>query len=47
MDTGTDRGQPRSMGRAAIAIRDKNPADFAFVMATGIISTGAFLLGPS
>jgi len=47
MDTGTDRGQPRSLGRAASVIRDLNPGDFAFVMATGIISTGTFLLGPS
>jgi tellurite resistance protein TehA-like permease len=31
---------------AAAAIRDMHPAVFAFVMATGIISTGAFLLGP-
>jgi tellurite resistance protein TehA-like permease len=29
------------------AIRDLHPTYFAFVMATGIISTGAFLLGPS
>ena len=29
------------------AIRDLNPGYFAFVMATGIVSTGAFLLGPS
>ena len=47
MDTGTNRGQPRSLGRAASVIRDLNPGDFAFVMATGIISTGTFLLGPS
>lgn len=47
MDTGTNRGQPPSFGRAATAIRDMNPGDFAFVMATGIISTGTFLLGPS
>jgi tellurite resistance protein TehA-like permease len=47
MDTGTDRGGPRSLSRAATVIRDLNPADFAFVMATGIISTGTFLLGPS
>ena len=30
-----------------MAIRDLNPGYFAFVMATGIISTGTFLLGPS
>jgi tellurite resistance protein TehA-like permease len=29
------------------AIRDLHPGYFAFVMATGIISTGTFLLGPS
>jgi tellurite resistance protein TehA-like permease len=34
-------------GRAADAVRDLDPGYFAFVMATGIISTGAFLLGPS
>jgi tellurite resistance protein TehA-like permease len=34
-------------GRAARAARDLHPGYFAFVMATGIISTGAFLLGPS
>jgi tellurite resistance protein TehA-like permease len=40
-------GQTRSPGRAATAIRDLHPGYFAFVMATGIISTGTFLLGPS
>ena len=34
-------------GPAATAIRDLHPSYFAFVMATGIISTGTFLLGPS
>jgi len=38
--------QARSPGWAATAIRDLHPGYFAFVMATGIISTGAFLLGP-
>jgi tellurite resistance protein TehA-like permease len=47
MDSGTNRGQPWSLDRAATAIRDLNPDVFAFVMATGIISTGTFLLGPS
>ena len=49
MDTGTRvaAGQPRSRGRAATAIRDLHPGYFAFVMATGIVSTGTFLLGPS
>jgi tellurite resistance protein TehA-like permease len=46
MDTGTSRSQPGPLGRAATVIRDLNPGDFAFVMATGIISTGNFLLGP-
>jgi tellurite resistance protein TehA-like permease len=40
-------GQPRSAGWVATAIRDLHPGYFAFVMATGIISTGTFLLGPS
>jgi tellurite resistance protein TehA-like permease len=29
------------------AIRNLDPGYFAFVMATGIISTGTYLLGPS
>src|SRR6516225_5774302 len=45
--TGVVGGQTRSLGRAATAIRDLNPGYFAFVMATGIVSTGTFLLGPS
>jgi len=45
--TGATSGQTRSLGRAATAIRDLHPGYFAFVMATGIISTGTFLLGPS
>jgi tellurite resistance protein TehA-like permease len=44
---GAAAGQARSPGRAARAIRDLHPGYFAFVMATGIISTGTFLLGPS
>ena len=40
-------GQARSLSRTAMAIRDLQPGYFAFVMATGIISTGTFLLGPS
>src|SRR5579875_3824718 len=40
-------GQARAPGRAAAAVRDLHPGYFAFVMATGIISTGTFLLGPS
>src|SRR5215469_1953199 len=47
MNTGTDRGRPLSLGRAATLIRDLNPDVFAFVMATGIISTGTFMFGPS
>jgi tellurite resistance protein TehA-like permease len=47
MGTGTAGGQARTDGRAARAVRDLHPGYFAFVMATGIISTGAFLLGPS
>lgn len=46
MSTQSDR-QPRSSGRAARAVRDLHPGYFAFVMATGIISEGTFLLGPS
>ena len=50
MGTGTGGaagGQERTLGRAGRAIRDLHPGYFAFVMATGIISTGTFLLGPS
>ena len=39
--------QARADGRAAAAVRDLHPGYFAYVMATGIISTGTFLLGPS
>jgi tellurite resistance protein TehA-like permease len=45
--TGAAGGQARSLSRTATAIRDLHPGYFAFVMATGIISTGTFLLGPS
>ena len=44
---GAAHDQTRSPGRTATAIRDLHPGYFAFVMATGIISTGTFLLGPS
>ena len=47
MGTGAAGGQARSLSRTATAIRDLHPGYFAFVMATGIISTGTFLLGPS
>ena len=46
-DAGVAVGQTRAPGRAATAIRDLHPGYFAFVMATGIISIGTFLLGPS
>src|ERR1039457_3489490 len=45
--TGPAGGQARSLSWTATAIRDLHPGSFAFVMATGIISTGTFLLGPS
>jgi len=45
--TGTAAGRARSPGWAAAAVRDLDPGYFAFVMATGIISTGTFLLGPA
>ncbi|HEV2376160.1 MAG TPA: tellurite resistance/C4-dicarboxylate transporter family protein [Streptosporangiaceae bacterium] len=44
---GTAPGPAPSPGRTATAVRDLHPGYFAFVMATGIISTGTFLLGPS
>jgi tellurite resistance protein TehA-like permease len=47
MSTGAAGGQTRSLSRTATAIKDLHPGYFAFVMATGIISTGTFLLGPS
>jgi tellurite resistance protein TehA-like permease len=47
MGSGAAGGQKRSLGRTATAIRDLHPGHFAFVMATGIISTGTSLLGPS
>jgi tellurite resistance protein TehA-like permease len=40
-------GQPRSLRRTASAIQSLSPGYFPFVMATSIISTGTFLLGPS
>jgi tellurite resistance protein TehA-like permease len=46
MNVGTG-GPRRSLDRAATAIRGLHPGYFAFVMATGIISTGTFLLGPA
>jgi tellurite resistance protein TehA-like permease len=47
VSTDTVRQQQPPLGRAAKAIRDLHPAYFAFVMASGIIATGLFLLGPS
>jgi tellurite resistance protein TehA-like permease len=44
----TDAGrQAQPLNRTARVIRDLHPAYFAFVMATGIISTAAFSFGPS
>jgi tellurite resistance protein TehA-like permease len=40
-------GQARPVRPLVAAIRDMHPSVFAFVMATGIVSTAAFLLGPS
>ena len=42
----TTRSGTRTAGGVANAIRDLHPSYFAFVMATGIISTGTFTLGP-
>jgi tellurite resistance protein TehA-like permease len=44
---GTTDTQAQPLSRTAKAVRDLHPAYFGFVMATGIISTGMFLLGPS
>ena len=38
---------PRPRGQLMLAARDLHPGYFSFVMATGIVSTGAQLLGPS
>ena len=40
-------GQSPSPGRTATAVQSLSPGYFPFVMATSIISTGTFLLGPS
>ncbi|HEU5416416.1 MAG TPA: tellurite resistance/C4-dicarboxylate transporter family protein [Streptosporangiaceae bacterium] len=48
MSTGAGAdGQAAPAGRAARAVRELHPAYFAYVMATGIVSTAAFSLGPS
>jgi tellurite resistance protein TehA-like permease len=40
-------GPPRPAGRVASIVGDLDPGYFAFVMATGIVSTGTSELGPS
>jgi tellurite resistance protein TehA-like permease len=45
--TSESGGQGRQPGRTAAAVRDLHPGYFAVVMATGIISTGTYLLGPA
>jgi tellurite resistance protein TehA-like permease len=47
MSTGTAGSRARLLGRVDTAVQNLHPGYFAFVMATGIISTGTFLLGPS
>ena len=47
IDTNTVEASPTSLSRTAMAIRGLHPGYFAFVMATGIISTGTLALGPS
>lgn len=46
MGTSSGGGRRRS-GRTAAAIRTLHPSSFSFVMATGIVSTAAVLLGPA
>jgi tellurite resistance protein TehA-like permease len=41
------RQESSATGRTATAVKDLYAGSFAFVMATGIISTGTFLLGPT
>ena len=45
MRTSTWKASPA--GRATSAVRELHPGYFAYVMATGIISTGTSLLGPA
>jgi len=49
MAIGTDTvaASPQILSRTARAIRDLHPGYFAFVMATGIVSTGTFAFGPA
>jgi tellurite resistance protein TehA-like permease len=43
----TEDGQPGALRRTATVVQGLSPGYFPFVMATSIISTGSFLLGPS
>ena len=47
MGTGIADRQARSRAWAATAVRDLHPGYFSLVMATGIVSTGAAMLGPA
>jgi hypothetical protein len=47
VDQRIPRGQPRSLDRASAALQNLSPGYIPFVMATSIISTAGFLLGPS
>src|SRR5215475_13370809 len=47
VDLARDSSHTAFSVQIATRIRDLHPSQFAFVMATGIISTGTFLLGPS
>ncbi len=47
MGVGSAGGRASYRSRAALGIKILDPGCFAFVMATGIISTGTSLLGPS
>lgn len=46
-ETGSSLGTERSLGPMRMAVRGLHPGYFAYVMATGILSTGVFLLGPT
>jgi len=46
-DSDTVAARPEDLSRISRAIRDLHPGYFAFVMATGIISTGTFVFGPT
>ncbi len=47
MSPARSKDMVKPLPRAVASIRDLHPGYFAFVMATGIISTGTFLLGPT